>query len=279
MNRFDDTISVIMACYNCEATLHRAIDSIVNQTYSNWKLICCDDGSTDNTMHVLTEYKSKYTEKIIVIQNAENKKLPYSLNHCLQYADTKFVARMDADDVSKPERFQKQIDFLKKHPEIDLVGTAMTVFDGEKVVGSMVKPEQVDKYSIIKSPCFCHATIMTYKYVYDKLGGYSLNKKNLRVEDAELWFRFFANGFKGANLSEELYVVTDDDSALKRRKFGLRFNAMRTLFDGYKLLNYPLKYYPLVFLPVIKGLVPRSIYKRLRNKGFKNENKSDVSYS
>lgn len=262
-------VSVIMAAYNCESTISEAIDSILKQTYSNYELIICDDCSTDETYRILTKYKKKYEDKIILIQNSENKKLPYSLNHCLEYASGQYIARMDGDDISLPDRFEKQVYFLKNHPEIDLVGTAMTVFDGQKVVGSVVKPEKVDKYSLKISPCFCHATIMTYKYVYDELNGYSLDKKNIRVEDVNLWFRFFAHGFNGANLSEELYVVTDDNTAYKRRKFKLRINAMRTLYDGYKLLDYPLKDYPLIILPVIKGLAPKFVYNLFRNRKFK----------
>ena len=265
----DEAISVIMACYNCETTLSKAIDSIINQTYPDWKMICCDDGSSDNTLAVLYDYQKRYPDRFIVIKNDINMRLPYSLNHCLKYVDTKYVARMDADDWSAPNRFEKQIAYLQTHPDVDLVGTAMTIYNGTEIVGSMVKEEKVDRDSIAKSPCFCHATIMTYKYVYDRLGGYSLKKKNLRVEDAELWFRFFAEGFKGANIQEELYVVTDDDNAYKRRKFSLRINAMRTLFDGYRLLKYPIWRYPLVVLPVLKGLAPRFIYDKFRNKGFK----------
>ncbi len=265
----NEKVSVIMAVYNCEDTVADAIESILNQTYKDIELIICDDCSTDSTYHVVEEYKANNPDKIVLIQNDENKKLPYSLNHCLKYVTGKYVARMDGDDLSKPERFEKQVEFLRAHSDVDLVGTAMTVFDGEKVIGRVVKPEKVDKYSLVTTPCFCHATIMTYKYVYDKLGGYSLDKRNLRVEDVNLWFRFFAEGFNGANLSEELYIVTDDENAYKRREFKQRFNAMHTLYDGYKLLRYPVKYYPLVWLPVIKGLAPRFVYNKFRNKKFK----------
>ncbi len=265
----NEKISVIMAVYNCEDTVSAAIESIVNQTYTNWELIICNDCSTDSTCEVVKEYVEKYADKIVLIENKENSKLPYSLNHCLKYAKGKYVARMDGDDISMPDRFEKQINYLKSHNDIDLVGTAMSVFNGKEIIGNVVKPEKVDKYSLVTTPCFCHATIMTYKYVYDKLGGYSLDKRNLRVEDVNLWFRFFAAGFNGANISEELYRVTDDESAYKRRKFKQRFNAMHTLYDGYKLLQYPIKYYPLVWLPVLKGLVPKFAYSYFRNKKFK----------
>lgn len=262
-------VSVIMAVYNCEDTVGAAIESILNQTYNNIELIICNDCSTDNTYNVVKEYADKHKDKIVLIQNEKNMKLPASLNHCLKYATGRYIARMDGDDLSYPERFEKQIEFLNAHPDIDLVGTGMAIYNGKEMIGKTVRPEHVDKYSLKTQPCFCHATILTYKYVYDKLGGYSLEERAVRVEDVDLWFRFFSEGFNGYNLQDLLYQVTDDESAYKRRKFSLRINAMRTLFFGYRLLHYPLNWYPLVLLPVIKGLAPKFIYTYFRNRKFK----------
>ena len=130
----NDKISVIMATYNCEKTVEKAIDSILAQTYENWVTIICDDGSADGTLEILRRYEREHPGKFVIIQNEENKKLPYSLNHCLQYVQTDLVARMDGDDWSAPDRFEKQVAFLKEHPEYDLVGTGVTVFDGEKKI-------------------------------------------------------------------------------------------------------------------------------------------------
>ena len=106
-------VSVIMAVHNCAATVDKAIQSIMDQTYTDWVMIICDDGSTDNTLQVVKEYEEKYPEKFKVIQNDGNKKLPYSLNHCLRYVETELVARMDGDDWSTPDRFEKQVAFLQ----------------------------------------------------------------------------------------------------------------------------------------------------------------------
>ena len=134
-----DKISVIIACYNCAGTLRKAIDSILAQTYTDWIMICCDDGSTDQTLEILNEYKRAYPDKFLIIRNRGNRKLPYSLNHCLKYVKTELVARMDGDDWSLPERFEKQVAFLKQHPEYDLVGTGVAVSDGTKKIASIVK--------------------------------------------------------------------------------------------------------------------------------------------
>lgn len=80
------------------------MDSILAQTYTNWVMICCDDGSTDGTLGVLRRYDEQYPGKFIVLENGENRKLPYSLNHCHEHVETELVARMNADDWSLPER-------------------------------------------------------------------------------------------------------------------------------------------------------------------------------
>lgn len=265
----NDKISVIMACYNCEKTVRKSIESILEQTYTNWVMICCDDGSSDSTLDILNEYKEKYPDKFVIIKNDGNKQLPYSLNHCLEYVETELVARMDADDWSLPERFEKQVNFLKEHPEYDLVSTGVTVSDGEKKLASIIKVPEPDKYSMLKQNAFSHATVLTYKRVYDSLGGYSLDPNVIRVEDLDLWFRFLAAGFRGYNMSEELYVILEDENAVKRRSFKARLNGAKTCHRGYKLLGFKglVCYKP--YLRVLKAFIPVSIYQILHRINLK----------
>lgn len=256
-------VSVIMATYNCEKTVEKAIDSILAQTYKNWIMIICDDGSTDNTFEILQRYKQDYPEKFVIIRNEKNSKLPYSLNHCLQYVQTDLVARMDGDDWSTPDRFEKQVAFLLAHPEYDLVGTGVTVFDGEKNIASIIKTPEPTKETMLRSNAFSHATIMTYKRVYDALNGYSLDPTVERVEDVDLWCRFLAAGFKGYNLSDELYVILEDVNAAKRRTFRARLNSAKTRSRGYKLMGFKgvTCYKP--YVHVLKAFVPTSIYRKI----------------
>ncbi len=256
-------LSVIMACYNCENTLTKAIDSILTQTYTDWVMICCDDGSQDGTFSILKEYEATYPDKFLVLQNDGNRKLPYSLNHCLNHVQTELVARMDADDWCDPTRFEKQVAYLMAHPDVDLVGTGVSVSDGEKQIASIIKLEHPTKYDMLKSNCFSHATIMTYKRVYDALGGYSLDPTVLRVEDVDLWCRFFAAGFVGHSLQEELYTILEDENAAKRRSLKSRFNGARTRCRGYKAMGFKgwVCYRP--YLMILRGFVPMWLYKKL----------------
>ena len=104
-------ISVIIGIYNCAPTLVEALDSLYNQTFKDFKIILCDDGSSDDTYNVAKDYVSRH-DNIILIRNECNMGLNYTLNHCLKYADTEYVARMDGDDISMPTRFEKEINFL-----------------------------------------------------------------------------------------------------------------------------------------------------------------------
>ena len=269
----NDKISVIMATYNCEKTVEKAIDSILAQTYENWVMIICDDGSTDGTLEILHRYEREFPGKFVIIQNEKNSKLPYSLNHCLQYVQTELVARMDGDDWSTPDRFEKQVAFLKAHPEYDLVGTGVTVFDGEKKIASIVKIPEPTKQTMLKENAFSHATIMTYKRVYDALEGYSLDPTAERVEDVDLWCRFLAAGFRGYNLPDELYVILEDVNAAKRRTFRARLNSARTRHRGYRLMGFRglICYKP--YLLVLRAFVPTGIYRLIHAARLKRINK------
>ena len=91
-------ISVIMGIYNCANTISGSIESIINQTYEDWELIMCDDGSIDTTFDVAKEYQKKYPQKIILLKNKRNRGLNYTLNKCLEIAKGEYIARMDGDD-------------------------------------------------------------------------------------------------------------------------------------------------------------------------------------
>ncbi len=256
----EDKISVIMGCYNCEKTLRKAIDSIIAQTYENWIMICCDDGSTDGTYGILNEYKEKYPDKFIVLKNEENKKLAYTLNKCLEYVETEFVARMDADDEALPQRFEKQLKFLKDHPELMVCGTRRFVFNefsGREYVSQIeLKP---DKFTLHRGAPFFHPTIMCRREMYDVLGGYRDIKSTVRCEDRDLWFRFFAKGFEGENLDEPLYRMREDRALINRITPGSRLSRFKTDLRGYRLLKYPLSWYWKPVFHLAKILVPNPL--------------------
>lgn len=256
-----------MGIYNCEKTLPTAIDSILKQTYSDWELIMCDDCSKDGTYEVAHEYAKQYPDKIKLIRNEQNKMLSYTLNRCLEHATGEYIARMDGDDISTEDRFEKQIKFLEEHPEYQLVGSVMQRFSDEGVANVAPKPEVPDKFCMLDNPPFNHATILTYKYVYDSLGGYIDEDRTIRCEDYDLWFRFFAKGYKGYNIQEPLYFVREDLAAIKRRTIKNRLRALKTTKVGYKLLGFPKRYYiKSAIRTYFKCLIPASLMQKYRKR-------------
>lgn len=259
-------ISVIMGIYNCAPTLEEALDSLLAQTYQDFKVIMCDDGSKDNTIEIAQNYVDKYPDKFSLIRNEKNMGLNYTLNHCLEYADTELIARMDGDDISLPERFKKEINFLDAHPEYAIVSTPMIYFDenGDFKVGK--GGYEPTKQVCAKSTPFCHAPCMVRKEAYDAVGGYTVDPKLLRMEDYHLWIKMFQRGYRGYMLDEALYKMRDDRNAYHRRNFKTKVRLMRLQAYAIKNLNLPKRNYIYCFRPIIVGLLPRVVYDYLHKR-------------
>lgn len=218
-------INVIMGIYNCAETLNAALDSLLLQSYQNFKVIMCDDGSTDDTICVARKYTHQYPDKFLLIRNERNMGLNYTLNHCLKYVDAEYVARMDGDDISLPLRFEKELNFLIENPQYTIVSTPMIYFDenGEYKRGN--GGYAVSNRTTSTGPSFCHAPSMILTEAYKAVGGYGVGKRLMRVEDVHLWYKMYAKGFKGYVLDEPLYAMRDDRNAIHRRKFKYRINS------------------------------------------------------
>lgn len=256
-------VSIIMGIYNCESTLPEAIESILSQTFTDWKLIMCDDGSRDGTYRVAEEYQKQYPEKIVLIRNESNKGLNFTLNHCLQYSDTEFVARMDGDDISLPTRLEKEIRFLDVHPEYAIVSCPMIYFDenGEFMRGK--GSGEPNLAMMCRATPFCHAPCMVRREAYEAVDGYAVSDKRLRVEDWDLWIRMYEKGFKGYNLSEHLYKMRDDRNAFGRRKMKFRVNEARVGASAVKKLKLNPMLYVMCLRPIVVGLLPKGLYQFL----------------
>lgn len=209
-------ISALMSVYNGERHLAQAVESILNQTFTDFQFIIIDDGSTDGTRAILESYGDS---RIVLIYNQENMGLPRSLNRGLALAQGEYVARIDADDVAMPHRFERQIAFLEKHPEIGILGSACQLIDtnGREQGFWRMPPNdlQIRWKSLLATP-FCHPTVMMRRDVLTQ-NGLKYDEALLIPEDYDLWTRMLKYT-RGANLSEPLiqyrlgYGVT---SALK----------------------------------------------------------------
>lgn len=242
-------ITVIMGIYNCADTLVEALESLEAQTYKQFKVILCDDGSRDNTLEVAYKWAELHPN-YIVIKNEYNMKLAATLNHCLDYADTEYVARMDGDDLSAPTRFEKEINFLDTYPEYALVSCPMIYFDenGDYQHGTALT-EPTKEYFAFGTP-FCHAPVLMRRDVLESVGRYTVGAKVERIEDYYLWYKFYKAGYKGYNLSEPLYKMRNGREAFARRHLSDRWRTYKIGVEVKKNLGLRHPY-----LTGIKGLL------------------------
>lgn len=258
-------VSVIMGVYNAENRVSDCIESIINQTYKNWEFIICDDHSTDHTYQILEQYQKK-DNRIKIIRNKKNMKLAASLNHCLKEAKGVYIARMDDDDLSIPERLEKQVVFLNDNPEYSVVGSNAQISDGKKIVGSRSCKENPTKADVLLGPPYIHPTIMIRKEVLDKLGGYTVASRTMRGQDWDLWFRFYAKGFKGYNIREELIIYHESPEDYKKRTFRTSLGYTRIAIYGYKLLKVSTWKYVFALKPIVSFVIPEILKKKFRHE-------------
>lgn len=264
-------ISIIMGIYNCAGTLSEALESILAQTYTDWEVIMCDDASADDTAEIAQRYVERYPGKFKLLKNEENLKLGKTLNRCLEAATGEYIARMDGDDISLPGRLETEAGFLDEHPEYAIVSSAMIFFDenGDWGCNKPIEVPQI-KDLILRSPVHCHAPCMIRREAYKKIGGYSTDIHTERVEDCDLWYRLYAEGYRGYNLSEPLYKMRDDRNAESRRTLKARLNGVYVKYIGYRRLNVSIWYYFLIAKSLIeaflKWILPDRVYHKFHRR-------------
>lgn len=261
-------ISIIMGVYNCAPTLPESIDSILAQTYSDWEFVICDDGSSDNTLQVVQNYAARYPDRFHILRNERNLGLNATLNRCLHAAQGMYIARQDGDDISAPDRFEKEVAFLDSHPEFALVSSNMSFFDESGVWGEWKNPEKPERKDFFRSsPCFCHAPCMIRREAFLAVKGYTEKERYMRCEDVNLWYKLYAAGYRGYNIQEPLYAMRDDQNAYKRRTLKNRMNIILTEWDGMRSLDCRLHEYPHFLKKAAKHIIlaflPQKLYQVL----------------
>lgn len=267
-------VSVLMGIYNCAPTLQEALDSLYAQTFQDFKIILCDDGSKDDTLAIAERNANEHPEKVIVIKNERNMGLNYTLNHCLEYADTEYCARMDGDDISMPARFEKEIKFLDEHHEYAIVSCAMTYFDENGVFGkSCITKTIPTKETFAYSTPHCHAPCMVRTSAYKTVGGYTVDKRLLRNEDYNLWMKMYAQGYRGYNIPEYLYAMRDDRNATARRNIRNRINSIYSVTLAYRTLHFSsIGYLKNIVEQFVKIIVPTFVYNYFHRKRLNRNN-------
>ena len=211
-------ISVLMPVYNAEKYIAEAIDSILAQTFTDFEFIIINDGSTDKTAEIIRSYKDP---RIVFVDNEKNQGLITVLNQGLNMARGEYIARMDADDISFPERFAEQIEFMDAHPDVGLLGAQLQMFGDRHW-----KSAYPEKIGILDANNINHPTVMLRKSVFDK---YNLHYDHdyIAAEDYELWSRV-VRYTKIVNLPDVLlkYRWHSANESVKKKKLQLK-NTMR----------------------------------------------------
>ncbi len=221
-------VSVLMSVYNGARYLREAIDSILAQTFTDFEFIIVDDGSTDETPAILDSYTDP---RIVRLRNETNIGLTKSLNRGLAIARGEYVARQDADDVSFPERIQKQVAFLDAHPIVAMVGSAYYQIDPYgALIGIVLLPcdHQAIADELLYHCCFCHgATIFRLNQVR-QVGNY--NEEFVVAQDWDLWVRLMQN-YQLANLPDALYKLRCSSRSISVRSRESQRRAARHISE------------------------------------------------
>jgi glycosyltransferase involved in cell wall biosynthesis len=210
----DPLVSVVLPVYNCAHYVGQAIQSILDQTFTDFELIVIDDGSTDSTPNVLQQYADPRIRQ----SRQENIGLAATLNRGIELARGRYVARQDQDDISLPGRLAKQVAYLDSRPTCALLGTWAEIWREHARTERVHRhpPENsILKFELLFNNPFVHSSVMLRKSALDRVGGYSTDSTRQPPEDYELWSRI-AREYDVGNIPEILHVYRETGGSMSR---------------------------------------------------------------
>lgn len=241
-------VSVLMPVYNGECYLHKAVDSILTQTLSNFEFIIVEDGSTDSTWEILNSY---HDPRIRLIRNEVNIGLARSFNRGLEVARGEYIARMDADDLSFLDRLAIQVDYLEAHPQVGVLGSNVEIIDGCGEVLEILRVPSEDgalRWTLCFYNPIVHPSVMIRRELVNKVGGYNENSLSC---DYDLWCR----------LSDLTRLANLQDVLLSLRKHDMNFTVVRST----EVLNDSVRVSQLMISKVLNVEVPIGLVRYLRS--------------
>lgn len=208
--RVPGMVSVVIPSFNSEKYIEACLESIRKQTYDQWELMIVDDGSTDSSASRVKKWITKHhlQDRAMLLTLPRNTGFSGALTTGYFLSKGEFIAVQDADDLSHPERFRKQVRFLQEHPLISLVGTNFAVFrntlpKNPKRQTWLLYGKEIQRQYANGKHCICHGTIMFRGKLFDELGG--LNRRSEGAEDYEFIARVVAEKQGVENLWDILY--------------------------------------------------------------------------
>jgi glycosyltransferase involved in cell wall biosynthesis len=235
-------ISVILPIFNAQKFLADCLESLRNQTYTDFQVLMIDDGSVDKSLEIIQQYCE--LDKRFKYRSRENHGLVATLNELLAWANTDLIARMDADDIAYPERFSRQVQLIKDH-DLDIVGSSITEFSGIFGEKSYLAREiyypashsEIELFTLFKSP-FAHPSVIFKKsFLESKNLHYTKNFKT--CEDYDLWVNMLQAGARCSNIQEPLLYYRVHDTQKSKRESTQLKEEFKTISRKYfeKYLN------------------------------------------
>lgn len=265
-------VSILMPVYKTAPYLREAMDSMLSQTFTDFELIVLDDCSPDNAEEILDSYTDS---RIVRYKGEKNAGLSNVLNVGIGMARGRYIARMDSDDLSMPERLQIQVDYLEAHPDIDLVSVGMQLFGAKDEVWLREQdPEKVKIIALFHSPIL-HASSMWRRDSFEK-HGLRFRQEMVPAEDYDLWTRALVKGLRLVNLRQVLYkyrihpeqaTTQTDKTTSKSRMVQQNYLASTLPSLSEKRRNlFPDKLWPVFFANLRSGffngvLLAQRLYK------------------
>lgn len=244
--------------------LKRSVESILKQTCTDFELLIYDGGSSEEAVRLLDSYADDDHRIRLIREDGIPSDLAHKLNACLRYARGSLIARMDDDDSSSPERFERQVQYLKSHPHISFVGCNVALWIDDKQAGSRIFPEYPQVKDFYITQPFIHPTLMFRREVMLEVSGYSEDKCCLLCEDYDLLLRLYEHGFRGANLQERLFDYTIPSTAKGHRNMSHRWNETVTRWRHFRKLGLLPQKTIFVVKPLIVGLLPEKVLSAVK---------------
>ena len=267
-------VSVLISVYDGDTSLfvRESVESILNQSYDNIEIILIGDGLTKHDLiFEIEKLQGEYTAVLKYFPQDVNKGLAACMNEAIFLAKGVFLARMDADDIMNSQRIEKQVEFLYKYKEVDIVGSWVIEFNmdsgAEKLVSFPLKHDEMLKSFGKRNPV-AHPSVMMRKEFFEKAGSYPINTNT--DEDTILWLNAFVGGCKFANLEEPLTKMRVSDSFYGRRSgFYKAFSDLKNRFKvvrdlGLGNLNYLFAFARFFLQTIPSSSFKKFIYKNLR---------------
>lgn len=213
--RKDVLVSIIMPVYNCEKYLKQTIESVKNQTYSNWELIIVDDASTDNSLKIIQENTQDCTQKVTIIQQSKNQGVAIARNTGLELAKGNYIAFLDSDDIWKENKLEQQLEFMQKN-EYGFTYTFYTYLRENGLKDIKKIPEKLNYKQALKNTAILTSTVMIDTR---KINKELLKMPNVRKgQDTATWWQILKHGNIAYGLNKKLTVYRRRSDSLSFKK-------------------------------------------------------------